>query len=70
MTAYGAGEIRRTAVRGAPTLREEVVRQQRTAKGKERTHSSPLSMYSAPGGLRQDPGRAAESPTEAKDLRR
>ena len=26
----------------------------------------PLSIYSAPGGLRQDPGRAAESPAEAR----
>ena len=26
-----------------------------------RSHSSPLSTYSAPGGLRQDPGQAAES---------
>src|SRR5664279_6506147 len=28
-------------------------------------HPPPLSTYSAPGGLRQDPGRAAESPAEA-----
>src|SRR5580704_2096567 len=35
-------------------------------KGKENTHSSPLSIYSAPGGLRQDPGRAAEWLTEAR----
>jgi hypothetical protein len=48
-----------TAVRGAPPLREEVARPQRTIKGKESTYSSPLSTYSAPGGLRQDPGRAA-----------
>ena len=34
----------------------------RRVKGKESTHSSPLSTYSAPGGLRQDPGRAVESP--------
>ena len=46
---------------GAPPLREELVRPQRTMKGKESTHSPPLSIYSAPGGLRQDPGRAAES---------
>jgi hypothetical protein len=70
-TACGAGEIlldRRTAVRGALPLREEVVRPQRTAKGKgkEVTRSLPLSMYSAPGGLRQDPGRVAESPAEAR----
>ncbi len=40
----------------------------RTAKGKgkEVTHSSPLSVYSAPGGLRQAPGRAVESPAEAR----
>jgi transposase len=31
-----------TAVRGAPPLREEVVRPQRTKNGKESTHSSPL----------------------------
>src|ERR671915_1395008 len=30
-------------------------------KGKENTHSLPFSIYSALGGLRQDPGRAAES---------
>jgi vancomycin aglycone glucosyltransferase len=35
-------------------------------KGKEATHSSPLSTYSAPGGLRQDPGYAVESPAEAR----
>ena len=26
----------------------------------------PLSVYRAPGGLRQDPGRVAESPAEAR----
>jgi hypothetical protein len=40
---------------------EELVRPQRTTKGKESTHALPLSTYSAPGALRQDPGRAAES---------
>ena len=54
------------AVRGASPLREELVHPQRTTKGKESTHSLPLSTYSAPGGLRQDPGRAAESPAEAR----
>ncbi len=46
------------------SLREEPVRPQRTTngKGKEITHSLPLSTYSAPGALRHDPGRAAESP--------
>ena len=48
-----------SAVRGAPPLREEVVGPQRTIKGKENTHSSPFSIYSAPGGLPQDPGHAA-----------
>ncbi|MFF1655068.1 glycosyltransferase [Streptomyces sp. NPDC058255] len=58
---------RRTEVRGARLLREEVVRPQRTikGKGKEVSHSLPLSTYSAPGGLRQGPGGAAESPAEA-----
>jgi hypothetical protein len=70
-TACGAGEIlldRRTAVRGALPLREEVVGPQRTAKrkGKEVTRSLPPSIYSALGGLRQDPGRVAESPGEAR----
>ena len=54
------------AVRGASLLREELVRPQRTTKGKEVTHSLPLATYSAPGALRQDPGRAAESPAEAR----
>ena len=51
-----------TAVRGAPPLRKKVVSSQRTTKPKaRRSHSLPLLTYSAPGGLRQDPGRAAES---------
>ena len=29
-------------------------------KERESAHASPLSIYTAPGGLRQDPGRAAE----------
>src|ERR1035441_57342 len=37
--------------RGAAPLREEVVRPERTIRGKESTHSFPLSTYSAPGGL-------------------
>lgn len=36
------------------------------SKGKEDTYSLPLSMYSAQGVLRQDPGCAAESPAEAR----
>src|ERR1700736_4352478 len=54
------------AHRGYSRLPEEVVRPQRTVNGKEGTHSLPLSTYSAPGGLRQDPGRAAEFRAEAK----
>jgi len=51
-----------TAVRGAPPLRKKVASSQRTTKAKaRRSHSLPLLTYSAPGGLRQDPGRAAES---------
>ncbi len=44
---------------GPPSLREEVVRPQRTIR-KGGIHSPPLSTYSAPGGLPQDPGHAAE----------
>src|SRR5918912_1634189 len=43
---------------------QKVCRPQRT--GKERTYSFPLSMYNAPGGLRQDPGRRAESLVEVR----
>jgi hypothetical protein len=51
-----------TAVRGAPPLREKVVSPQRTTKAKVgRSHSLPLLAYSRLGGLRQDPGRSAES---------
>jgi hypothetical protein len=51
-----------TAVRGAPPLHEKVVSSQRTTKAKaRRSHSLPLLTYSRLGGLRQDPGRAAES---------
>ncbi|MCK9931978.1 hypothetical protein MXD62_33400 [Frankia sp. Mgl5] len=35
-------------------------------KARRFTHSSPLLRYSTPGGLWQDPGRAAESPAEAR----
>ena len=46
-----------TAVRGAPPLREEVVRPQRTmpGKGEEVTHSLPCSTHSALGGLAARP---------------
>jgi hypothetical protein len=51
-----------TAVRGAPPFRKKVVSSQRTTKAKaRRSHSLPLLTYRAPGGLRQDRGRAAES---------
>jgi helix-turn-helix protein len=48
--------------RSPSTVSREVTRD----TGKESTHSFPLSTYSAPGDLRQDPGRAAESPAEAR----
>lgn len=35
-------------------------------EGKKSTHSLPLLTYSAPGALRQDPCRAAESSAEAR----
>ncbi len=35
-------------------------------KGKGETNSFPFLTYSAPGGLRQDPGRDAELPAEAR----
>jgi hypothetical protein len=51
-----------TAVRDAPPLRKKVVSSQRTTKAKaRRSHSLPFLTYSGLGGLRQDPGRAAES---------
>ena len=43
-----------------------LVRPHRTIKERARPHSFPLSTYSALVGLRQDPGSAAESPTEAR----
>ena len=49
-----------TAVRGAPPLRKKVVSSQQTTRAR-RSHPSPFSAYSRLGGLRQDPGRAAES---------
>lgn len=54
------------AVRGVPTLREKLVgciaRQKAKAR---RCLSLPVSTYSAPGGLRQDPGGGAKSSAEA-----
>ena len=37
----------------------EAARPRRTTEGKRNAHSPPLSTYSGPGGLRQDPGHAA-----------
>ena len=37
--------------------------------GKEVSHSSPFSMYTAPGGLRQGRGRAAQSTVRGQTLR-
>jgi hypothetical protein len=53
-----------TAVRGAPALREEVVRPQDDEKSGYPLVS--ISNLYRTGGLRQDPGRAAESPAEAR----
>ena len=58
--AHPPGPTTCTAVRGAPPLRKKVVNSQRTTKAR-RSHSLPLLAYSRRGGLRQDPGRAAES---------
>jgi hypothetical protein len=41
-----------------------------TIRGKGSSHSLPLLTYSAPGGLRQGPGRAAESSAGARNLRK
>jgi hypothetical protein len=51
--------VKNFSFRSAAPLREEVVRLQRTINEKKRTRSFPLPIYSAPGGLRQAPGRAA-----------
>jgi hypothetical protein len=60
------GPTTRTAVRGAPPLREKLVSSIGRQKAKARRFLSlPLLMYSALGGLRQDPGRGAESSAEA-----
>ena len=69
--------LRRRAVQGRSfwidvppyAARCRFVRRLSVHSGRKRqgvTRSLPLSMYSAPGGLRQDPGRAAESPAEAR----
>ena len=60
------GPTTRTAVRGAPALREKLVSSSGRQKAKARRFLSlPLLTYSALGGLRQDPGRGAESSAEA-----
>ncbi len=56
----GAGRLARLAQLAPWRGVKEVVRPQRAAKRKESTHSPPFSIYSAPGGLRQDPGHAAQ----------
>src|SRR5206468_11814403 len=55
----------RTAVRGAPPFREKLVSSSGRQKQRQGDLSLPLLTYSAPGGLRQDPGRTAESSAEA-----
>jgi hypothetical protein len=52
---------RRTTLHSASLSRANVVCLQGARKGEERTDSSPLEIYSAPGGLRQAPRRAAKS---------
>jgi len=44
----------------------EAARPETIQKKKGEGHSSPLSIYSAPGGLPQDPGRAAKWLAEAR----
>jgi hypothetical protein len=69
--------LRRRAVQGRSSwidvppyaARCRFVRRLSVHNGRKRqgvTRSLPLLIYSALGGLRQDPGRAAESPTEAR----
>lgn len=60
------GPPTRTALRGAPPLREKLVSSSGRQKAKaERSLSRPLLTYSALGGLRQDPGGGAKSSAEA-----
>jgi len=82
ITTDDLGELKRvylvTRVLPTPLGPREILRTRRAAasrggcpskaddKGKESTHPFPLSTYSAPGDLRQDPGRAVESPAEAR----
>src|SRR4051794_9493437 len=67
--AAGAGPPAATprGVGRQPPYAEVVLRGGRSSRaddnGKELQHSLPFLIYSAPGGLRQDPGRVAESPT-------
>ena len=63
------GAARRQRLRRAafPAWGRMTWRRRQPGQKRERSDSSlPLSTYSAPGGLRQDPGRAAESPAEAR----
>jgi hypothetical protein len=60
--SYGDRQARRSSIWRAS--REGVSPQRTTQKARQgdlRSHSLPLLTYSALGGLRQDPGRAAES---------
>jgi hypothetical protein len=61
-----------SAVRGVSPLREDVVRPQRTTKGKgkELTHSLPFSTYSAPGGLAARPGSCCRISGRSQNLRK
>ena len=58
-----AGGGRNQLVNTAPPRRRD---SPGNTKGKEDISPLPLSTYSAPGGLRQGPGRAAQSPAEAE----
>src|SRR5262245_30915199 len=60
MAACGVAD--RSTCRCIPRCRSRGVVRPEHTKGEEIAHSSPLSTYNAPGGLRQDPGRTAESP--------
>ena len=63
--SYGDRQARRSSIWRAS--REGGQSAADDPKGKaKRPHSLPLLTYSAPGGLRQDPGRVAQSPAEAR----
>jgi uncharacterized protein with GYD domain len=66
MAAVTCSTISRRKLGPAGIFDEELVHPPRTRKARRVTHSLPLSTYTALGGLRQDPGRAAESLAEAR----